>query len=124
MWEDFLTAMSPTRSQDEYNHAIASCDVFISLFHTKVGEYTHEEFLVALETFRNSDKPLIYTYFKSAPIDPNSITEEFMTVVKFKKQLSKAEGHFYQPYADKTDLKLQFGEQLIKILPKLTGRSA
>ncbi len=39
MWENFLDAMSPTRLQDEYNKAIASCDIFVSLFHTKVGQY-------------------------------------------------------------------------------------
>ena len=45
IWEDFLDAMSATRLQDEYNKAITDCDVFVSLFKTKVGRYTEEEFL-------------------------------------------------------------------------------
>ena len=45
MWEDFLDAMSQTRLQDEYNNAIESCEVFISLFHKKIGKYTEEEFV-------------------------------------------------------------------------------
>ena len=55
IWEDFLNAMSKTRSQDEYNKAIESCDVFVMLACTKVGKYTNEEFLVAVETFQSND---------------------------------------------------------------------
>ncbi|MDJ0582954.1 DUF4062 domain-containing protein [Crocosphaera sp.] len=43
IWEDFLDAMSRTRLQDEYNKAIKECDVVVSLFKTKVGQYTEEE---------------------------------------------------------------------------------
>ncbi|MBD2462531.1 leucine-rich repeat domain-containing protein [Oscillatoria sp. FACHB-1407] len=115
LWEDFLDAMSQTRLQDEYNKAIADCDIFVSLFYTKVGKYTKEEFLVALETFKGSDRPFIYTYFKDAPINTRNITPEIMTLINFKQKLSDL-GHFYQHYADINDLKHQFGEQLVKIL--------
>ena len=40
LWENFIDAMSATRLQDEYNKAITECDIFVSLFHTKVGQYT------------------------------------------------------------------------------------
>ncbi len=40
VWEDFIDAMSKTRLQDEYNAAIEGCDVFVMLFHAKVGPYT------------------------------------------------------------------------------------
>ena len=73
MWEDFLDYMSPTRLQDEYNKAIAGCDIFVSLFHTKVGKYTEEEFLKALETFKANGKPLIYTYFKDEAVNISKI---------------------------------------------------
>ena len=117
LWEDFLNAMSRTRSQDEYNRAIATCDVFVSLFFTKVGQYTEEEFLVAVETFMNSDKPLIFTYFKDAAINTSRITPDIMTLLSFKNKLSEM-GHFYQNYTDANDLIRQFGDQLIKLLPK------
>ncbi|MEO1294908.1 MAG: hypothetical protein AAFW75_03750 [Cyanobacteria bacterium J06636_16] len=120
IWENFLDAMSKTRSQDEYNQAIADCDVFVSLFHTKVGQYTEEEFVTALETFKDRDRPLIYTYFKDAAINMSSITPAIMTLLNFKQKLSEM-GHFYQNYADMNDLKHQFGEQLVKFLPQLTG---
>ena len=119
MWEKFLNAMSKTRSQDEYNKAIASCDVFVGLFHTKVGQYTNEEFLTAVETFKDGDRPLIFTFFKDAPISPSSITPEIMTLINFKQKLSDM-GHFYQNYADINDLKHQFGEQIRQFIPILT----
>ena len=76
IWENFLNAMSKTRSQDEYNKAISECDVFVLLAYTKVGEYTDEEFLVALETFKDIDRPLIFTFFKNAAINTGDITPE------------------------------------------------
>jgi len=42
IWEDFLDAMSVTRLQDEYNKALEKSEIFIMLFYTKVGKYTHD----------------------------------------------------------------------------------
>ena len=123
LWEDFIDAMSATRLQDEYNKAVEGCDIFVSLFHTKVGKYTEEEFVKALETFKANDKPLIYTYFKDEAVNMSQITDKILTLINFKKKLSDL-GHFYTNYADINDLKYKFGEQLIKVLPKLTGISA
>ena len=39
--------MSETRLQDEYNKAVRDCDVFVSLFFTKTGKFTEEEFDMA-----------------------------------------------------------------------------
>ena len=119
LWEDFLDAMSQTRLQDEYNKAISGCDIFVSLFYTKVGQYTEEEFSTAFNTFKQNDRPFIYTYFKDAPINASRITPEIMTLLNFKQKLSDL-GHFYQHYADINNLKHQFSEQLIKLLPQLT----
>ena len=43
-WENFIDAMSATRLQDEYNKAVKECDIFVSLFSTKAGKFTEEEF--------------------------------------------------------------------------------
>ncbi len=122
LWEDFIDAMSATRLQDEYNKAVTSCDIFVSLFHTKVGKYTEEEFLKALETFKSEGKPLIYTYFKDSAINMSKITQEILSLLNFKQKLDDL-GHFYTIYADINDLKFKFSEQLIKILPKITSVS-
>lgn len=54
--------MSETRQQDEYNKKVKNCDVFLSLFKTKTGKFTEEEFDVAHQAFMQRKNPLIYTY--------------------------------------------------------------
>jgi internalin A len=119
LWEDFLDAMSSTRLQDEYNKVVQSCDIFVSLFHTKVGKYTEEEFQKAFKTFKEDGKPLIFTYFKNAAINPGDITDSILSLLNFKKMLNTL-GHFHTNYQDINDLKFQFGNQLTKLLPRFT----
>ena len=122
LWEDFIDSMSATRLQDEYNKAIVGCDIFVSLFHTKVGIYTEEEFIKAYETFKSNGKPFIYTYFKDTAINLSRITHEISSLLNFKQKLVDL-GHYPTIYADINELKFKFSEQLVKILPSLTGIS-
>ena len=115
IWEDFLDAMSATRLQDEYNKFILECDIFVSLFYTKVGKYTEEEFSKAFANFKEHGKPRIYTYFKDAPINTSKITSEIVSLLYFKEKLQEL-GHFHTSYTDINDLKYQFGQQLNKLL--------
>ena len=115
IWEDFIDVMSATRLQDEYNKAIEDCDIFVSLFHTKVGKYTEEEFLKALETFKANGKPWIYTYFKDEAVNMSNITPNIVSLINFKQKLSDL-GHFYTKYADINDLKYKFTRQLAILL--------
>jgi len=114
-WENFLDAMSETRLQEEYNKEVRNCDIFVSLFKTKTGKYTEEEFDVAHETFKTKRKPFIYTYFKNAQIDLANITEEINTILAFKKKLSNL-GYYHTHYTSIEDLKLQFQQQLDKLI--------
>jgi hypothetical protein len=107
--------MSETRLQDEYNKAVRNCDIFLSLFKTKTGKYTEEEFDVAHETFKTKQKPLIYTYFNDAQINIASITEEINTILAFKKKLANL-GHYHTDYKSIDHLKLQFQQQLDKLI--------
>ena len=119
IWEDFIDAMSQTRLQDEYNKAITDCDIFVSLFFSKVGKYTEEEFLKAWETFKVNHKPLIYTYFKDANIKTSEIKEDdILSLFNFKKRL-KEKGHYPTGYTSIDSLKNHFGDQLTKLLPEL-----
>ncbi|MBN1482769.1 hypothetical protein EH223_12385, partial [candidate division KSB1 bacterium] len=118
LWENFIDAMSPTRLQDEYNKVVEESDIFVCLFYTKVGPYTNEEFEKAFATFKNTNRPFIYTYFKNAYIKTGNITDDINTMLKFKEKL-KALGHFLTEYTDINDLKYQFSKQLEKLLPKL-----
>lgn len=110
-WEHFLDAMSSTRLQDEYNKAIRECDVFLSLFFTKVGKYSKEEFYVARSQFLKTGKPLVYTYFKEADINTSSaIKKDLMSLWDFQEELDKM-GHFYTSYNDVNDLFVKFRGQ-------------
>lgn len=117
-WEDFIDAMSRTRLQDEYNRAVRGCDVFVMLFFTKVGQYTAEEFEVAFKQFQAEAKPMIYTYFKSAPIDINAVPlADLASRDAFKAKLV-ALGHFHTPYKSTAELELHFWRQLEKLADK------
>jgi hypothetical protein len=114
-WETCLDAMSETRQQDEYNNKVRDCDIFLSLFMTKTGKFTEEEFDMAHATFMAKKKPLIYTYFKDAQISLGSITEEINTLLSFKKRLSDL-GHYHTHYTSIEDLKLRFQGQLDQLI--------
>lgn len=115
VWEDFLDAMSQTRLQDEYDKAVRDSDIFVMLFHTKVGKYTEEEFETAFAHFKANSKPLIFTYFKDDEVSLGSINEDdMMSLWAFKKKLA-ALGHFTTVYKNTDDLKFQFNQQLDKL---------
>jgi len=118
-WEQFLDAMSETRLQDEYNKAVQDCDVFVSLFFTKAGKYTQEEFNVAYGQFKNTRKPLLYVFCKDAEIRLSSTRKEDLNSLwEFQEKVQQL-GHFYTPYENIQDLKLRFRDQLDEILAKL-----
>jgi hypothetical protein len=114
-WENFLDAMSETRLQNEYNEAIRNCDIFVSLFFTRTGKYTEEEFNVAHRQFINHQKPLIYTFFNNGDVKMGTIGDEVFSLLNFKKKLGEL-GHFYTGYNNIEHLERQFKDQLGKIL--------
>ena len=118
-WENFLDAMSETRLQDEYNVAVAECDVFVSLFFTKAGKFTEEEFDTAHRQFEETGKPLIYAFFKDAPVKTGEIGDEILTLLNFKKKLREL-GHYETNYEGIEHLKLQFSDQLPRLREKLS----
>lgn len=113
-WEHFLDAVSKTRLQDEYNKAIRDCDIFVLLFHSKVGKFSREEFEIALDQFHSTGKPLIYTYFK--PVDPAkaSSAEDRQSLAEFQQRLRDI-GHFATRYENLQELQLKFLQQLYRL---------
>jgi hypothetical protein len=115
VWDDFLDALSQTRLQDEYNKAIRECDIFVMLFCTKVGQYTEEEFATAFGQFKDTSKPVIFTYFKDAEITTGSANKkDLMSLWAFQEKLDKL-GHFYTVYKNIDELKFKFNQQLDKL---------
>lgn len=111
-WEQGSSAMWKTRSQDEYNAALANCDMLVCLVSTRVGEYTLEEYEAGLALFEATGKPLIYTYFKNEKVSINDVSrKDFESVKSFQDKLQNR-GHFWSKYADGHDLQLQFRKQL------------
>jgi hypothetical protein len=111
-WETFLDAMSNRRLQEEYNNAVRNCDIFLSLFKTKTGKYTEEEFDVAHQAFKTDGKPLIYTYFMKTDV-PNdkSMREALNSLWRFQEKLSQL-GHYHTETSSIQALQLQFRTQL------------
>ena len=108
--------MSETRLQDEYNTAIRDCDIFVCLFFTKTGKFTEEEFEVAHQQFKDNGKPRIYTFFKNAEIKTGSARKEDLNSLWAFQEKLKQLGHFHTNYDNIEDLKLQFRDQLDKLL--------
>lgn len=106
-WKDFVSAITLTRLQEEYNKYIQSCDIVVFLFHTRVGQYTLEEFEIAHQQFIRSKgkKPLIYVYFKDSNEPKSAQIEEFR-----KKDINL--GHFHDTYATDDELLRKFERQL------------
>ena len=115
-WETSLDVMSDTRMQEEYNKKVRKSDVLVSLFKTKTGKYTEEEFDVAHTAFKDSGKPLIYTYIMQAhgPYDMR-MQGDLNSLWDFQKKLRDL-GHYPTHYTSIEDLKLQFQQQLDKLI--------
>lgn len=104
--------MSEDRLQDDYNMAVHNCDIFLSLFKTKTGTFTEEEFNVAYQKFKASGRPSIYTYFlQPAVIADESMRKALTSLWDFKVKLKEL-GHYPTDCTSIEDLKLQFRNQL------------
>jgi hypothetical protein len=104
--------MSETRLQDEYNKAICECDIFVSLFFTKTGKFTEEEFDTAHSQFKETGNPRIFTFFKDAHVTIGSVRkDDINSLLAFKEKLSTL-GHFHTVYDNIEHLKRQFSDQL------------
>jgi hypothetical protein len=110
-WKDFISSMTEERTQNEYNRYIASSDISIFLFHTRLGRYTKEEFDTAHDAFlacqRKVKTPLIYTYFKTVESEAPEITG-------FRDYIDSLE-HFYDTYATMDELFVKLNRQLDKL---------
>ncbi len=115
VWDDFIDAMSRTRLQDEYNKAIRKADIFVLLVHTKVGQFSAEEFEVAHQQFQSTGKPLIYTYFKNPPSPRDTSTGPDFDSVRAMQAKLAGLGHFITPYKPVEGLLDHFTQQLDKL---------
>lgn len=114
-WENFLDSVSNTRKQDDYNQAIRECDIFVSLFATKAGQFTAEEFDTAYAQFKTDGVPSIFTFFKDSQISTGTVQREDMKSLWDMKDKLAELGHFHTSYQSAADLLLSFRQQLQKM---------
>ncbi len=107
-WEYFNDSIVPDGKQNEYNSALKTCDMFVSLFYTKVGKYSEEEFDIAYKNLLDTGKPNVWVYFKQGF---SSVNRDILTVFNFQDKLNALK-HYYSTYDNIDDLKNQFKRQL------------
>jgi hypothetical protein len=114
IWEDMSTRLSLTGSQSEYNTFVKAADLFVFLAYSKVGMYTGEEFKEAFGQFEATQRPFIFTYFKTAPDNAAD------SLAQFKQKLAELK-HFPADFTDFDSLWNQFNKELDRL--KATGFS-
>ena len=101
MCEDISDELSTKRSQEIYNDVIRRCDYFYIMCWHKAGQYTLEEFDVALKQFLESGKaPKINTFFKQTD-------EPAEAVRKFMERLDGELQHYYTVFDSIDSVKLK-----------------
>lgn len=109
IWEDLSARMSLEGSQSAYNQYVKAADLFVLLVHSKVGMYTAEEFDTAFGQFQSTEKPFIFTYFKTS----DGVIAD-ASLAEFHRKL-KDLNHFYSPFNDENDLWVQFNKELDRL---------
>ena len=110
-WEDFDAAYNDCRKQGEYNENVITSNMFLSLFSTKGGKYTIEEFNVAVEAYRKNRSPKVYVYCKTLPEGQ----EETRALKRFKNKLKKELEYFWINYSNQDNLQLHFILQFLQV---------
>jgi len=103
-WEDFDAAYGRERKQEEYNEKIRESDMFLAFFHKKAGEFTVEEFHVAMDEYSKKQRPVVYTYSRNLTPEEEE-TEELQL---FKRDLLEKMGRDWCRYGNNDTLKLHF----------------
>jgi hypothetical protein len=116
--EDGFDALSQTRSQEEYNKEIRKSDIFVLLFYNKMGKFSEEEFDAAVEQFRATGKPKIFTYFKNIPGPIGSHNRQALqSLWDFQDKLREMQ-HFTGEYQNIDALVLDFKHQLEQLVSR------
>ena len=103
-WEDFDAAYNGRRKQGEYNDKVRESDLFLAFFYRKAGEFTIEEFDVAIDGFNNNAQPKVYTYMRD--LAPDDWEED--SLITFKERLYREMGHYWCRYGNADTMKLHF----------------
>ena len=100
--EHLSNAIGKDRKQEEYNAEIRDSQYFYVLLADEIGQYTLEEFNVALKQFQKSGTPRIYAYFRELPEGqpPSDSVQHFLT------RLDSELNHYYSRFVHIDSIKL------------------
>ena len=110
-WEDLPKGNDDRPTQETYNEFVRQCDLFVSLFYTKAGEFTLEEYNVAKQTQRDDGKPIIYAFLRV--LDKGEKEDKSLT--DFKQNVLGNVKHYWTNYESSDTLQLKFVMDLLKI---------
>ncbi len=117
-WEDHDDAAAPDGKQADYNRSIATCDILVVMYWTKVGRYTREEFETGWEHFQTTGRPIIYVYEKTAPFRPKE--DDAASLFDFRNRLREI-GHYPTQAEDADEMLLHFNRQLADRYDRRSG---
>ena len=110
-WEDLPKGNDGRPTQETYNEYVRQCDLFVSLFYTKAGEFTLKEYNVAKQTQCELGKPTIYVFLRV--LDKGE--KEDKTLTDFKQNVLGTVKHYWTNYESSDTLQLKFVMDLLKI---------
>ena len=99
---DLSNAIAKERKQEEYNQTIRESDSFFIIFGRTAEEYMIAAFNVAMEHFKETGYPHVYTYFQKLPEG----VEAADSVKNFMARLDKEIGYYYNLYSSIDSIKL------------------
>lgn len=114
--ENLSNAIQQLGSQEMYNRKICECDYFYILVGKELGEYTFQEYEVALKHFNEHNKPYIYPFFLKNE-NENTISA---SVLNFMEILDKELKHYYSHFSEIDSVKLNILLELIAN-PEISG---
>ena len=106
--ESLSHQMLDIRSQEMYNQEIRESEYFYVIIGKQAGQYTVEEFKVALESYRGNGTPRIFTYFQTLDETESSSTADFRNYVSHELQ------HYYNVYTHVDTIKLNLLVELCR----------
>lgn len=120
LWENESKRFNSSRKQDDFNQLLLKSDIVIFMFGSRVGEYTKEEFDVAVQSQRKQCNPKhILTYFKNISLELCSLTEKDLKslteLLKLKCYIEKNLNQMHTSFDNKIDLLLKVGEEIDRI---------
>jgi formylglycine-generating enzyme required for sulfatase activity len=114
-WEDAIPDAG--RPQEIINGLVEDCDIFVCLFHKRLGtpsgkaeSGTLEEFLLAYESWRDLKKPHILFYFKDVQISSarDLADPQLLKVLELKEKIESDRLLLFGTFAGPEDFRMKF----------------